>query len=72
VLTGQYAQAYYLGARRKKTLTDTIRAFDEYMPRYLVLPHPSWRSRIWMKKNPWFEKTVLPKLRRACTVLNAT
>ena len=65
VLTGQYAHAYYLGTARKKLLTDTVRAFDEYMPRYLVLPHPSWRSKIWMKKNPWFEKNVLPKLRRA-------
>ena len=65
VLAGQYAHAYYLGARRKKSLTDTVRAFDDYMPRYLALPHPSWRSRIWMKKNPWFEQTVLPKLCRA-------
>ena len=50
---------------RVRTSSDTVRAFDEYMPRYLALPHPSWRSKIWMKKNPWFEKKVLPKLRRA-------
>lgn len=27
--------------------------------------HPSWRSTGWFKKNPWFEKEVLPVLRRA-------
>ncbi|KIG19124.1 hypothetical protein DB30_04589 [Enhygromyxa salina] len=63
LLVGQYAQAYYLGKSRKKTLTATVRAFEDYLPRYLPLPHPSWRSRIWMKKNPWFEAEVLPALR---------
>jgi uracil-DNA glycosylase len=65
LLIGQYAHAYYLGADRKKSVTETVRAFDEYSPKYLALPHPSWRSKIWMKKNPWFESAVLPKLRRA-------
>ena len=64
VLSGQYAQRYYLAARRKKNLTETVRAFDEYAPRFMPLPHPSWRSRLWMKKNPWFESDVLPELRR--------
>ncbi len=64
LLTGQFAQAQYLGASRKKTLTETVRAFTEYDPRKIPLPHPSWRSRIWMKKNPWFEEKLLPVLRR--------
>ena len=64
ILAGSYAHAYYLGTRRKKTLTDTVEAFEEYLPAHFALPHPSWRSKIWMKKNPWFERRVLPALRR--------
>ena len=64
LLCGQYAQQQYLGSSRKKTLTETVAAFTEYGPRTIPLPHPSWRSRIWMKKNPWFETKLLPVLRR--------
>lgn len=64
LLVGQYAQKHYLGKRRGKTLTETVRAFDSYLPRHFALPHPSWRSRIWMQKNPWFGDDVLPVLRR--------
>ena len=64
LLCGQYAQAHYLGASRKKSLTETVRSFADFGPRTIPLPHPSWRSRIWMKKNPWFEAKLLPVLRR--------
>lgn len=64
LLVGQYAQAYYLGTRRRKTLADTVRAFAQYLPEYFPLPHPSPRNRLWMKKNPWFAKLVIPALRR--------
>ncbi len=64
LLVGQYAQAYYLGKRRKRTLGETVAAWREYAPEYLPLPHPSWRNRAWLKKNPWFESEVLPILRR--------
>ena len=60
---GQYAQGYFLGGRRKSTLTDTVRAWREYMPEYLPLPHPSPRNVGWFKANPWFEAEVLPALR---------
>ncbi len=63
LLVGQYAQAHYLLSNRKKSLTATVAAFSEYLPRFLPLPHPSWRSKIWMKKNPWFSREVLPRLR---------
>ncbi len=63
VLSGQYAQRYYLGRSRERNLTETVRSFGEYLPRFFPLPHPSWRSRIWMKKNPWFAGDVLPALR---------
>lgn len=64
LLIGQYAQAYYLGDRRKATLTDTVKAWGEYLPRgQLPLPHPSPRNRPWLAKNRWFEADLVPALR---------
>jgi uracil-DNA glycosylase len=60
---GQYAQAWCLGARRKATLTDTVRAWRGYLPENMPLPHPSPRNVGWFKANPWFEAEVLPALR---------
>lgn len=62
LLIGAYAQKYYLGKQMKKNLTETVRATHEYYPKFVALPHPSPRNNIWMKKNPWFEKEVLPLL----------
>jgi uracil-DNA glycosylase len=64
LLVGQYAQAYFLGPARKASLTGTMRAWREYLPRYLPLPHPSPRNVAWFKANPWFEGEVLPELRQ--------
>lgn len=64
LLIGQYAQAYYLGSRRKRTLGETVAAWQEYAPGFLPLPHPSPRNRLWLKRNPWFEAEVLPMLRQ--------
>jgi len=63
LLIGQYAQAYFLGERRKSTLTDTVRAWCEYAPQYIPLPHPSPRNVGWFKTNPWFEAETVPALR---------
>ena len=63
LLIGQYAQKYYLQEKKKKTLTDTVRSFEDYLPEYFVLPHPSPRNNIWMKKNEWFAQEILPVLR---------
>lgn len=63
LLIGQYAQAYYLGARRPRSLTDTVRHWRTFLPDYLPLPHPSGRNNIWLKANPWFEAEVLGPLR---------
>lgn len=63
LLVGQYAQAYYLGPRRKPTLRETVAACREYLPHYFPLPHPSPRNQLWLKQNPWFEAEVLPLLR---------
>ena len=67
LIIGQYAQKYRLGKDRKPTLTQTVRAWKEYRPACLVLPHPSPRNNIWLKKNPWFEQEVLPYLKKRVT-----
>lgn len=64
MLVGSYSLNYYLGDRKKRTLTETVRNFDAYLPGYVVLPHPSPRNNIWLKKNAWFEDEVIPKLRK--------
>ena len=69
LLFGQYAQKHYLGSSIKKTLTETVKNFEEYLPRFLPLPHPSPRNAIWQKKNPWFGEQILPMLEM--NVINA-
>lgn len=64
LLIGRYAQAYYLGKRRKKTLAATVHAYREYLPEFFPLPHPSPRNRLWLRTHPWFERDVIPELRR--------
>lgn len=62
LLIGAYAQAYYLPKNKKKTLTETVKNYQDYLPEYLPLPHPSPRNNIWLKKNDWFVAEVIPTL----------
>ena len=62
ILIGKYAQDYYLKNLAKKTLTETVKNYDEYLPKYFVLPHPSPRNNIWQAKNKWFKTEVIPAL----------
>jgi len=72
LLIGQYAQKWYLGSARKGSMTATVEAWREYLPRgFLPLPHPSWRNTAWLRRNPWFEADVLPVLRRETRALLA-
>ena len=69
LLVGSYSQAWHLGPRRGRTLTETVGAWRERVaeaggPLVLPLPHPSWRNNAWLKKHPWFEDEVVPLLRR--------
>lgn len=64
ILVGKYAQNYYLKEQSKRTLTDTVRNFKDYLPNYFVLPHPSPRNNIWQAKNEWFKTEVLPELKK--------
>ena len=62
LLIGQYAQAYYLKPAFKASLTDTVKNYKEFLPKYFPLPHPSPRNQGWLKVNPWFGEEVLPAL----------
>ena len=64
LLIGQYAQAYYLRAAAKGSLTETVRHWADYGPAWLPLPHPSPRNTLWLRKNPWFEQAVIPHLQQ--------
>ena len=64
ILVGQYAQSYFLGKSAKRNLTETVKAWEEYLPNVIPLPHPSPRNNIWLKKNPWFESELVPELRK--------
>jgi len=71
IVLGKYAQVYHLPEAKKMPLTELVKSWREYWPNYLVLPHPSPRNNIWLKKNPWFEQDVLPELgERIATILN--
>jgi uracil-DNA glycosylase len=62
LLIGKYAQNYYL-EKSKETLTDRVRRWRDFTPRYWPLPHPSPRNQLWQKRNPWFDAEVVPTLR---------
>jgi len=64
LLIGRYAQTYYLKDQAKRTLTETVANYKDYLPTYFPLPHPSPRNRFWLSKNPWFEEEVVPELRK--------
>ena len=62
VLTGSFAQKFYL-KDKAKTLTETVKNYDKYLPDYFPLVHPSPLNLGWLKQNPWFEEEVIPVLR---------
>lgn len=63
LVIGRYAHAHHLGERQKSSLTETVRAWREFWPTLLPLPHPSPRNNLWLRRNPWFEKKTVPALR---------
>ncbi len=64
LLIGSYAQAYYLGKEKKRTLTETVKSFEMYLPEFFPLVHLSPRNRLWQRRNSWFEEDLVPELRK--------
>lgn len=64
LLVGSYAQKFYLGVENARTVAETVQGWARLGPRYFPLPHPSWRTKAWAKRYPWFEAEVIPELRR--------
>ena len=71
LLVGGYAQRYYLGDAGRAAVGATVANWREHLPTYLPLPHPSWRTRAWVARRPWFERELLPALRHRITALLA-
>lgn len=72
LLIGAYAQKYYLDGRMKRNLTETVEAYQEYLPEYFPLVHPSPLNFRWRAQHPWFEAEVVPELaRRTAAVLSS-
>lgn len=69
LLVGRYAQSRYLGQERARTLTEAVRAWRTYGQRLWPLPHPSWRTIAWQRRNPWFDAELLPELRQRLRAL---
>ena len=67
LLVGIHAQARYLPQLRRLGLAERVSRFGQDLPLialpFIALPHPAWRSRLFMAKHPWFEADVLPELR---------
>lgn len=62
ILVGSYAQKHYLKNNPQKNLTETVRHYQEYLPTYFPLVHPSPLNGRWLKNNPWFEEEIIPEL----------
>lgn len=64
ILVGSYAQKHYLGKRRERNLTETVKNYEQYLPDYLPLVHPSPLNHGWLKRHPWFEEEIVPVLQK--------
>ncbi|GLX77105.1 IclR family transcriptional regulator [Thalassotalea insulae] len=63
LMLGKYAINWHLQTNAK--ITDLAQDWQRLLAHnQLVLPHPSPRNNLWLKKNPWFEQQVLPALQQ--------
>ncbi|WP_205598203.1 uracil-DNA glycosylase family protein [Caulobacter sp. 17J65-9] len=72
LLVGWHAQVWALGPTAKANMTETVQAWRDYAPGVVPLPHPSWRNTSWLKKNPWFDREIVPYLRARVSGILAT
>jgi uracil-DNA glycosylase len=65
LLVGSYALRHRLG---KGAMTERVRRFRDLGAAIIPLPHPSWRTTGWERRNPWFAEDLLPVLRQGVRV----
>ena len=63
IIIGKYARDWHFPEFSKKSLTASVQDWESSWPSQVVLPHPSPRNNIWLKKNPWFARDLLPILK---------
>lgn len=63
IIIGQYAYAHYY-PKNTQNLTDAVKSWQQYLPNRVVLPHPSPRNNIWLKRHPWFEHETVPAIQK--------
>ena len=64
LLVGKYSIDYYLEKNKKKNLTETVENYQEYLPKYFPIVHPSPLNFRWLGKNPWFEEKTVKELQK--------
>ena len=65
LLVGGYALRWHLGSRA--AVSEQVAAYRDAPEGVIPLPHPSWRNTAWLKRNPWFERDLVPVLRQEVT-----
>ena len=71
LVIGQYAISWHMPNSEARTLTETVANWRTGWPTTLAMPHPSPRNNLWLKRNPWFEKDILPILQQRVRILVA-
>lgn len=70
IVLGQYAIDWHIRRRdsekyvKKQTLTEIVQRWEDFWPKMVVLPHPSPRNNLWLRKNPWLERDLIPELKK--------
>lgn len=64
ILVGSYSMKYYLKGRMEKNLTETVKNYENYLPEFFPIVHPSPLNFRWQRNNPWFEEEVVPELQK--------
>ncbi|WP_367379801.1 uracil-DNA glycosylase family protein [Collimonas arenae] len=66
LVIGQYALAYHF-PDKYSSLTEAVQDWPNRAKDIMVLPHPSPRNNLWVKRNPWFETELIPVLQQRIT-----
>lgn len=70
LVIGRYAMDYHLPGRKKR-VTEAVRAWRRFWPAIVPLPHPSPRNQVWFRRNPWFDRELIPALKERVAIVLA-